>query len=84
MTAVTTNEQDDPSELPASERVESFLECVEQKRRRTVRVRLAAAAVGAVVATVVFLTSLGVLTPDAGRLVASAGTVVAGLLAPER
>lgn len=84
MPALTTHDPIDPSELPASERVESFLECVELRRRRTLRVRLAAFAVGAVVATVVFLTSMGVRTSDAGRLVASAGTAVAGLLAHER
>jgi hypothetical protein len=64
---------------PAAVRVESFLEFIETKRRRTVRVRRAAAAVG-VVAVVVYLTDLGVVTPEAARLAASAGTLVAGLL----
>jgi hypothetical protein len=84
MAAVPTSYDDEAAdEESASARVESFLECVETKRRRTVRIRLVAAAVGGVVATVAFLTSLGVVTPDAGRFVASAGALVAGLLVSE-
>jgi hypothetical protein len=81
MAAQTTDLEDESSEEPASVRVETFLQCVETTRRRTLHVRLAAAAVGAVVATVVFLTSTGVIAPDVARLAASAGAVVAGLVA---
>ena len=81
MAARTTDLEDDSSAEPASVRVEAFLQCVETTRRRTLRVRLAAAAVGAAVATVVFLTSMGVIAPDAARLAASAGTLVAGIFA---
>ncbi len=81
MAARTTDLVDDSSEEPASVRVETFLRCVEIKRRRTVRVRIVAAAVGALVASVAFLTSIGVIMPDAARLAASAGTLVAGILA---
>lgn len=70
-------------EAPAETRVEDFLECIETKRRRSARFRIAAAAVGALVATVVYLTSIGVVPPDAARLAASAGTLVAGVLASE-
>ncbi|HVH42620.1 MAG TPA: hypothetical protein VM925_09755 [Labilithrix sp.] len=80
MAPSTTDRDEVAAEEPASSRVESFLECVETKRRRTFRVRVAAAAVGGLVATVVYLTSIGVMPADAGRLAASAGTLVAGLL----
>ncbi len=83
MAARTTDLEDDSSEEPASVRVETFLRCVETTRRRTVRVRLAAAAVGAGVAIVVFLTSVGVSAPDAARLGASARSFVAGIFATD-
>lgn len=84
MAAMTSGRYEpDPSEEPASERVESFLECVETKRRRTLRVRATVAGVGAMMAAVVFLTSLGVI-PDAARFVASAGALVAGLFVADR
>ncbi len=84
MAARTTNLEDESSEStedPAAVRVETFLACVETTRRRTYRVRVAAAAVGAVVATVVFLTSTDVIAPDVARFAASAGAVVAGIFA---
>jgi hypothetical protein len=80
MAASPMTHEEDPSEAPASVRVESFLECVETKRRRTLRVRVAAVSVGALIAAVAFLTSIGVVLPDTGRVVASAGALVAGLL----
>lgn len=80
MAAIRTNERDAIDEEPASSRVESFLDCVETRRQRTIRVRMAAAGVGAAVAAVVYLTSIGIVPPDAGRLAASAGTLVAGIL----
>lgn len=76
----TTNLEDASSEEPASVRVATFLEYVEKRRRRTVRVRAAAAAVGALVATFILLTSLGVFVPGAARLAASAGTLVTGIV----
>lgn len=79
MAAKTTDLGDDTNDEPASVRVENFLACVETTRRRTLRVRVVAAAVGAAVATVVFLTSIGVIVPDAARLAASA--LVAGIFA---
>ena len=81
MVARTTDLEDESSEEPAAVRVETFLACVETTRRRTYRVRVAAAAVGAVVATVVFLTSTGIIAPDMARFAASAGAVVAGIFA---
>jgi hypothetical protein len=82
MEAITKNDLD-ASEMPASERVESFLECVETKRRRTVRLRIAALGVGAVVASVVFLTSIG-LVPDGAKLAASTGALALGIFASDR
>ena len=81
MAGRTTDLEDDSSEESASARVESFLRSVEARRRRSLRVRAVAAAVGALVATVAFLTSIGVIVPDTARLAASAGTLVAGILA---
>ena len=81
MAARTTDLEDASSEEPAAVRVETFLQCVETTRRRTLRVRVAAAAVGATVAAVVFLTSIGVIAPDVARLAASAGTLVGGIFA---
>lgn len=85
MAPITASRRDESeSDEPASDRVDSFLEGIETRRRRTVRVRLVAAAVGAFVAAVFYLTSIGLVPPEAARLAASAGTLVAGILVADR
>jgi len=84
MAAIPTDRDEALDERSASLRVSSFLEGVETKRRRTRRVCQVAAAVGAIVATVAFLTSMGVVHPGAGRLTASAGALLGGVFAGER
>lgn len=63
---------------PADVRVESFLECVETKRQRSNRAGWIILGVGAVVAGVAYLTSIGVVGPDARTAAASVGTLVTG------
>jgi hypothetical protein len=83
--APTTASRDESETLePASSRVASFLDGIETKRRRTYRVRIVAATVGALIVTVAYLTSIGVMPPEAARLAASAGTVVAGIVVAHR
>lgn len=67
-----------PEECPAPARVSFYLERVEAKRRSARKGRLVALGVGAVVAGVAFLTSIGVAPPEARDLVASASAVVVG------
>ena len=78
MAAITTNQHEASSEEPAALRVETFIECVETKRKRARQVRLFAAGVGIVGVGVAILTSLGVVPADAGRLTVSAGALFAG------
>jgi hypothetical protein len=73
----TTNGDGQTDDEPALTRVENFLDCVETTRERTRRVRLIAAAVGALVAAVAFLTSVDAVHPGAARFTASAGAAVA-------
>lgn len=63
---------------PADVRVESFLECVETRRQRSNRAGWVILGVGAVVAGVAYLTSIGVVGPDARAAAASVGTLVTG------
>lgn len=65
---------------PADVRVESFLECVEAKRQRSNRARVVILGVGALVAGVAYLTSIGVVGPDARTAAASVGTLLTGYL----
>ena len=65
---------------PADVRVQSFLECVETRRQRSNRAGWAVLGVGAVVAGVAYLTSIGVVGPDARAAAASAGTLVVGYI----
>jgi hypothetical protein len=74
MRAITLEDGSDANAddtIPPSERVENFLACVETGQRRSARFRIAAAAVGLLVATVATLTSTGLITPDTTTLLTS-------------
>ena len=69
---------------PAEVRVQSFLDCVETRRQRSNRAGWMVLGVGAVVASVAYLTSIGVVGPDARAAAASAGTLVVGYIVGNR
>lgn len=84
MGAIVSREAFPESDATAEVRVQTFLDGVETRRQHSNRAGWAALVVGALIASVAYLTSIGIVGPEARAAAASAGTLVVGYIVRQR